>query len=98
MNSTTKVEGSNDERDVKVFTISTCGWCKKVKKMLKEMDVEYHYVDIDQLEGEESKRIKEELEDYNPKKSCPTMVIDDGEHVIIGYKEEEIKEVLGDEE
>jgi len=89
------VSGEKDERDVKVFTISTCGWCKKVKDLLKSLDVEYEYVDIDQIEGEEKKRIREELKEYNSKMSCPTVVIDEGDKVIIGFKEDEIKEAVG---
>lgn len=92
-----KVDGEWDEHDVKVFTISTCAWCKKVKKLLKSLDVQYRYIDIDVLRGEEKDEIKEELKEYNPKLSCPTLVIDEGEEVIIGHQEEKIKEVLGDE-
>ncbi|MBS3781913.1 MAG: glutaredoxin family protein [Candidatus Thermoplasmatota archaeon] len=88
------VSGEKDERDVKVFTISTCGWCKKVKNLLKSLDVEYEYIDIDQVEGEEKKRIREELKEYNSKMSCPTLVIDEGEEIIIGFKEDKIKEAL----
>lgn len=65
--------------------------------MLKSMGVEYRYIDIDQLEGEERKDVREELAEYNPKRSCPTIVVDEGDEVIIGYKEDKIKEVLEDE-
>ncbi len=85
-----------DERDVKIFTISTCAWCKKVKKLLKDMDVEYEYVDIDQVEGEEKEKVREELKEHNSRMSCPTIVIDEGEEIIIGFKEDKIKEALGD--
>lgn len=91
------MSGDKDDRDVKVFTISTCGWCKKVKELLKSLDVEYEYIDIDQVEGEKKKEIKDELKQYNSKMSCPTIVIDEGEKVIVGFKEDEIKEVLSDE-
>ena len=94
---TKRVGGKKDDRDVKVFTISTCGWCKKVKKLLKSLGVEFEYVDIDTVEGEEKKNVKDDLKRYNSKLSCPTLVIDEGDEVIIGYKEDEIKEVLGDE-
>jgi len=93
-----EVSGENDVHDVKIFTISTCGWCKKVKKLLKELDVKYRYVDIDNIEGDKSKEIRDELKEYNPNISTPTMVIDKGEEVIIGYQKDRIKEVLEDEE
>ncbi|MFW6041190.1 MAG: glutaredoxin family protein [Thermoplasmatota archaeon] len=97
MTEITKVEGENDKNEVFLYAISTCGWCKKVKKLLKEMDIEYEYIDIDTVSGSNSKEIREELKEYNPSGSCPTLVINDGGDVIIGYQKDKIKEVLEDE-
>lgn len=94
MSSFEKVSGKNDKHDVKAYTLSTCPWCKKVKKLLKNLDIEYRYTDIDLLSGEEKKKIKDELSEYNPVKNVPTLVIDEGKEVIKGYKEEKIREVL----
>ncbi len=93
-----QVSGENNQHDVKIYTISTCGWCKKVKKLLKELDVEYRYTDIDTIEGDKSKKIRDQLKKYNPNISTPTMVVDGGDEVIIGFQKDKIKEVLGDEE
>lgn len=92
-----EVEGSNDEHKVVAYTLSTCGWCKKTKKLLKELDVEHKCIDIDLLYGNEAKKIREVLKEHNESMSCPTLVIDDGEEVIKGFKEDKIREVLGDE-
>ena len=89
-----KVEGDKDKHDVKMYTISTCGWCNKTKKLLKSLDVEYKYVDIDNLSGEERDKAREKLKEHNPDMSTPTMVIDDGEEVIVGYKQDKIEEIL----
>lgn len=94
---TTKVEGEKDERKVFLYAISTCGWCKKVKKLLEEMEIEYEYVNIDKVSGWSNQGVMNELKQYNEKATCPTLVIDEGEEVIIGYQEDKIKEVLGDE-
>jgi len=48
---------------------------------------QYEYVDIDVVSGEEVKKVREELKKYNPSQNVPTIVIDDGKDVIIGYKE-----------
>lgn len=93
-----KVSGENNEHDVKIYTISTCGWCKKTKKLLKSMDVEYRYTDIDTLSGEEREEIEEEMEEYNPALNAPTIVVDEGDEVIVGFKEEKIKEALSNED
>ncbi|MBD3172715.1 glutaredoxin family protein, partial [Candidatus Bathyarchaeota archaeon] len=44
---TYKVEGSNKEHKVFLYTLSTCGWCKKTKELLKEKDIAYEFIDLD---------------------------------------------------
>ncbi len=34
------------ERQVKLYALSTCAWCKKTKKFLEERNVEYEGIDI----------------------------------------------------
>lgn len=94
----TEVSGENDEHDVKLFAISTCGWCKKVKELLKEEDIEFEYVNIDEVEGEESKEVRQDLKRFNSSLSCPTLVIDNGREIIIGFQEDKIRRELCDEE
>lgn len=89
-----KVPGSKKNHKVMIFTLSTCGWCKKTKKLLKDLDVEYEYTDIDTVSGEEREKVREELRKHNPRMSAPTIVIDDGKNVIVGFDEEEIREAL----
>jgi glutaredoxin len=36
----------------------------------------------------------EEVKKYNPNRTYPTIVIDHGKHVILGFRDEEIKEKL----
>lgn len=87
------VKGENKGK-IMLYTLSTCGWCKKTKKLLDEHGVEYSYIDMDLLEGKEKDENTKKLKKWNPRCSFPTIVIDD-KKCIIGYKEEEIKEVLG---
>ena len=89
-----KVSGKNKEHDVKIFTLSTCGWCKKTKDLLKAIDVAYEYIDLDKLSGEKLNEATDEVKKYNSRISYPTIVIDGGKHVITGYKDERIREVL----
>jgi len=81
------------QEPVKIFSLSTCSHCKSTKKLLSDCTVQYEFVDVDLLEGDERKAILEDVKKFNPKCSFPTIII--GEKVIIGYKEEEIKEALG---
>ena len=89
------IKGKNKKHHVKIYTLSTCGWCKKTKELLKELDVEYEYIDVDTLIGNDILQISEEAKKYNKFRTYPTIVIDKGKHVILGFNDTEIKEYLG---
>ena len=78
---------------VKMYTLSTCSHCKATKKFLSDNGINFDYVDVDLLQGNDRQRILEEVEQYNPNRSFPTILI--GDIVIIGFKENDIKEALG---
>jgi glutaredoxin len=79
--------------DILLYAISTCAWCKKTKKFLKSLGVEYRYIDVDLLDPDEKKKIDSEVMKWNPQRNYPMMVINN-EKCIVGFKEDEIKEVL----
>lgn len=81
------------DKKVKVYSLSTCSHCKSTKKLLSDCTIQYDFVDVDLLEGEERKAILEDVRQYNPKCSFPTIII--GETIIVGFKEDKIKEALG---
>ncbi len=81
------------EKPVKIYTLSTCSHCKSTKKFLNDCKVKYEFVDVDLLKGEKRAAIIEDVKKWNPRCSFPTIII--GDKVIVGYKEDEIKEVLG---
>lgn len=89
-----KVSGEKDKGDIQMYALSTCPWCKKTKKLLKELDVQYRFIDIDTLEREKKEEVMDELREHNPACSVPTLVIDNGDEVIKGFKEEDIREAL----
>ena len=89
-----KVTGKNKTHHVKIFTLSTCGWCKKTKALLKSLDIEYEYIDVDMLTGEDYTEASEEMKKFNPYRTYPTIVIDQGKHVIRGFNDDEIKKRL----
>jgi len=80
------------DKSVMIYTLSTCSHCKSTKKLLDECTVQYEFVDVDLLEGEERKAILEDIKKINPRCSFPTIII--GDKVIVGFKENEIKEAL----
>jgi glutaredoxin len=78
---------------VKIFTLSTCSHCKATKRLLDECKVQYEFKDVDLLDGEERNAVLEDVKRFNPRCSFPTIII--GDRVIVGYKEDEIREALG---
>jgi glutaredoxin len=76
-----------------MYTLSTCSHCKSTKKLLVEFGVQYEFTDVDLLDGEERAVILDDMKKFNPRFSFPTIII--GEKVIVGYKEEEIRNALG---
>ena len=86
------VDGENKGKLV-LFALSTCQWCKKTRMLIEELGTEYDYIYVDLLNGDERTEIVEEIKKWNPQLSFPTLVIND-EKVIVGFKEDEIKENL----
>ncbi len=82
-----------DTPEIMIYTLSTCGHCKKTKKLLNECNVEYDSVDVDTLGSEERQNVLEDVKKINPKVSFPTTKI--GDKVIVGHHEDKIKEALG---
>jgi glutaredoxin len=90
---TTKVDGEKKNHKVFLYTLSTCGWCKKTKELLKEKGVAYEYLDVDALKAEERKTAIEDLHKRNAPLGFPVIIIDDKE-LISGYQPEKILGVL----
>ena len=87
------VDGENKGKII-LYALSTCGWCKKTKEFLNSLGVEFSYIFVDLLEEQEKEEIMEDVIKWNPRRSFPTLIIND-EKCIVGYKEDQIKEALG---
>jgi glutaredoxin-like protein NrdH len=82
-----------ETQPVMIYSLSTCSHCKSTKQFLGDCTIKYDFVDVDLLEGDERKAILDDVKKFNPKCSFPTIII--GKTVIVGFKENEIKEALG---
>ena len=87
------VEGQ-DKGKLVLFALSTCGWCKKTRALIEDLNADYDYVYVDLLKGEERDEAVEMVKKWNPQVSFPTLVVND-EKCIVGFKEDEIKEAIG---
>lgn len=86
------VEGENKGKVV-LYALSTCGWCKKTRLLLESLKIQFSYIYVDLLKGQERSDVIKEVEKWNSQLSFPTVVIND-EDVIVGFKEDEIREKL----
>jgi len=82
-----------EQEPVKVYALSTCGYCRSAKKLLDDSMVKYDHVDVDLLQGKEREAVMAEVRKLNPQLSFPIIVI--GEKTIVGFREDEIKKSLG---
>ncbi len=81
------------ELSVKLYALSTCPHCKCTKKFLKDCGVKFACTDVDKVPKEDVAAIFEEVKKINRRCSFPTIII--GDEVIVGYREDEIREALG---
>ncbi|MCX8183608.1 MAG: glutaredoxin family protein [Crenarchaeota archaeon] len=90
----TKVKGENKKHKVLLYALSTCGWCRKTKKLLADNSVEYEYVDVDLCSDEEYEQIRDDIIQRGGRIAFPTLIIDDVK-LITGFDEDEIRKALG---
>lgn len=83
-----------DRGKVVLYALSTCGWCANTKKFLTGLGVEFSYIYVDLLTGEERDQVVREVERWNPQLSFPTIVINDAK-AIVGFQAEAIREAVG---
>jgi glutaredoxin len=79
--------------DVKLYTLSTCPWCRKAKKFFSDKCVPFDYVDVDLLEGEEQEKITDEIYKISGSLQYPVVVIDD--QVVTGFNPSRYEDILG---
>ena len=91
-----KIEQITGEDKGKIFlyTLSTCAWCRKMKRWLNDNGLEYSYVDVDLAPDTEQDGIMDDVRKWNPSCSFPTVVVND-EECLSGYDPEKLEELLG---
>jgi glutaredoxin-like protein NrdH len=90
------VEGRNVGTII-LYALSTCIWCKKARNLLDELNIDYYYTYVDLLNTEETVQVKDNIRQWNPKCSYPTLVINDNS-CIIGFDEEKIRGLIKNEQ
>ena len=80
-------------KKVKMYTLSTCLWCKRTKSFFEERKIPFDYVDYDKADEAEQERIMAEMREKGGGGSFPYVCID--EDVVQGYEPDEFARLLG---
>jgi glutaredoxin-like protein NrdH len=81
-------------REVYLYALSTCPWCRKAKQWFTEREVEFESVDVDTLPADEQTQAGDKAFELSGGRRFPVVVID-GE-VVVGYKPDRYAELLED--
>lgn len=76
-----------------LYALSTCFHCQRTKKWLDEKNVEYDFVNVDQAEEEEKKKLVNEVKELTGSSQFPVVTL--GDKHVVGFNEERLKELLG---
>jgi|WetSurMetagenome_2_1015567.scaffolds.fasta_scaffold292560_2 glutaredoxin-like protein NrdH len=87
------IPGKEIKHKIMLYGLSTCMWCERTKDFLDGLGVEYSHLTVDLLDGKDQDDAFAEVAKYNPDQSFPTIVIDGGKKVIIGFNEGELREI-----
>jgi glutaredoxin len=79
--------------DVRLYTLSTCPWCRKAKKYFTERQIPFDFVDVDLLDGEHRDQVVETVHRLSGSLQYPVAVI--GDTVIAGYNPDRYSDALG---
>jgi glutaredoxin-like protein NrdH len=81
-------------RNVTLYALSTCGWCKMARSFLDENNVEYECIYVDLLSADEKdKTISSLTEKLGRRPAFPTVFCDD--QFVVGFQKERLQEILG---
>jgi len=89
----TAVEGE-DRGEVRLYTLSSCAWCGKVKDLLNRLGVKYQYADTDLLSQPEQEQIVAFLDSITEQWGFPVLLIHN-QYMLSGYKEKATRRLLG---
>lgn len=88
------VQGTNNVRDIFLFAISTCQWCKRGKKWLKSNEYRFRYIDIDKIPLSDKRMLKADLKEiFSTRLAFPFIVVD-GVKYYSGFDETTWKDLI----
>jgi len=91
----TSVDGARRDHAISLYTLSTCGFCKRAMAFLGKEGFAYRYIHLDLIPLERKTAIKKVLKEaFKQDVAFPFAIIDDTAH-LVGFIEPDWKLTLG---
>ena len=91
-------DGSQGDLNLKLYALSTCGFCKRAIEFLKARKIQFQYIYLDKIDVDKKREIKADLKQkYKNLPVFPVLTVRD-EQAVSGFREEEYRKVLGIED
>ncbi len=79
---------------VRMYSLSTCPWCKKMKRFLKDEGIDFEFVDLDVADEEEKAEAFREMADLGLSPAFPITIV--AGEAVQGYHPDRVRELVGD--
>ncbi len=90
----THIPGRRNTCKITVYALSTCGFCRRALNFLKENEVEFEYIYVDQLPLNVQEELVAKLEkEFNRHVAFPFLVVD-GRECYVGFDLEKYQRIL----
>lgn len=87
-------DGDHTERDLLLFTLSTCSFCAEALQFLKDHNFRFRWVATDELPFNLRRKLRNEfIRTFKERMYYPTLVVD-GAKVLSGFEVDEWQEEL----
>jgi len=93
----TTESGSVSAHTVVVYALSTCGFCKQALNWLREKNVTFSFIYLDQIEFAKKEEVKKRLFDEHQKRILFPFAIIDNTTVLAGFNKQDWEEKILDE-
>ena len=88
-------EGTQEGKDICVYALSTCGFCRRALQFLRDSGTKFRFVYVDKLPYETKQKVKEELKEKFDKRVVFPFAVIENKEVLLGFVEEDWKQALG---
>jgi glutaredoxin len=80
-------------KKVRLYTLSTCPWCRKAKQYFTKNKIPFENIDYDLATEEEQEAIMDQMDEYGGTGEFPFAII--GKDSVCGFDPDEYARLLG---